>query len=370
MATLTSAKTWIAMRILHLLNYHGDWGSGIVHVAVDLACLQARMGHSVAIASQGGGFEALLGAHGVEVLSMPSPTRFVKGRLSLIVSMPGNVLGFRKLVHQWKPDIVHAHMITSTIVARCAFLRMPFTLITTVHNEFQKSASLMGMADRVIAVSDAVAASMKRRGISAEKISVVRNGPLGSPRHNGVLAPVSLQHPAILTVAGLSVRKGISDLISAFEMLLERVPEAHLYIVGDGPDREIFRAQAERSRASKRIHLEGFQRDARRYMSASEVFVLASHRDPFPLVIPEARACGCAIVATNVDGIPEALDGGKRGLLVEPKDPKALAEALADLLSDTKRLAKWRSLASEDLDWLDASRMAKETLEAYGTGTV
>jgi glycosyltransferase involved in cell wall biosynthesis len=353
------------MRILHLLNVHCDVGIGIVNVAVDLACLQAQMGHSVGIVSRGGDFEELLGSNGVQVFLLPIPVRLERagpvGRLALVKA----IVGLRRLVKTWRPDVVHVHMATGAALVRLSFVRRPFLFVSTVHNEFMRSAALMGLADRVIAVSEAVAEKLRRRGIAARKIFTVCNGPLETPRRSGSPVPLELQHPAILTVAGLYARKGIADLITAFELAGEQVPHAHLYIVGDGPEREAFRSQAQRSRVSDRIHFEGFQPDPRRYMLASEIFVLASHREPFGLVIAEARACGCAVVGTDVDGIPEAMDGGRRGILVAPGSPALLAGALVNLLEDRAQLARWRFLGSQGLDWLHAARMTRETLSVY-----
>jgi glycosyltransferase involved in cell wall biosynthesis len=98
---------------------------------------------------------------------------------------------------------------------------------------------------------------------------------------------------------------------------------------------------------------------------ATDIFVLASHREPFGLVIPEAREAGCAIIASNVDGIPEALDNGQAGLLVPAKDSHALAEALVQLLSDPKNLGEWKNRASQNLDWLNVERVNQETLAVY-----
>jgi glycosyltransferase involved in cell wall biosynthesis len=114
-----------------------------------------------------------------------------------------------------------------------------------------------------------------------------------------------------------------------------------------------------------RICFVGFVRDPRPYLAQSDVFVLASRNDPFPLVIPEAREAACAIVATNVDGIPEGLSGGRAGILVPPSDPPALAAALTRLLRDPQERSLWRRRATEDIDWLRLERVSKETLDVY-----
>jgi glycosyltransferase involved in cell wall biosynthesis len=225
----------------------------------------------------------------------------------------------------------------------------------------------MGWADRVIAVSKAVAQSMARRGIPQNKLRVVNNGTLGSPRTRQLqeYQPMPLQRPAIATVAGMYRRKGIAELIEAFAQIAADFPDAHLYLVGNGPDREMFEAQAQSTAVSDRIHFEGFQSEPQRYLLATDIFVLASHREPFGLVISEAREAGCAIIASNVDGIPEALDDGQAGMLVLPSNSQSLATALSQLLRDPKMLQRWKDQAQQNLQWLTTERVNKETLSVY-----
>jgi glycosyltransferase involved in cell wall biosynthesis len=346
------------MRILHILNDIRNLGNGIINVAVDLACLQARSGHAVGIASAGGEYEALLLEYGVRHFRLEQ-----KRSLSSLIQASWR---YREIINEFQPDIVHAHMMTGVVLAWV--LRRPHTyaLIATVHNEFQHHAVLMGLAERVIAVSQAVANSMVRRGISQEKLRVVRNGTLDSPRRRSLIdSPMTLQHPAIVTVAGMYRRKGIVELIDAFSQIAPMFPNAHLYVIGEGPDRPLFEKQAQNTTVLDRIHFEGFQPQPQRYLFAADIFVLASHREPFGLVLSEARDAGCAIVATAVDGIPEALNAGQAGLLVPPKDCKKLAEALTQLLENPATLHYWKEQAQQNLLWLSVTRVHKETLEVY-----
>jgi glycosyltransferase involved in cell wall biosynthesis len=82
-------------------------------------------------------------------------------------------------------------------------------------------------------------------------------------------------------------------------------------------------------------------------------------------VLAEARKAGCAIVATEVGGIPEVLEGGLAGILVQPKSPANLADALKQLVDDPTLLANWREKASSNLDWLSCRRSAEETVRVY-----
>jgi glycosyltransferase involved in cell wall biosynthesis len=174
-----------------------------------------------------------------------------------------------------------------------------------------------------------------------------------------------VRRPAIVTVAGLLRNKGIQDLISAFALLSRAAPEASLYIVGDGPERSALEARAAALPCADKIHFTGFISDPRPYLLAADIFVLVSYREAFGLVIAEAREAGCAIVASNVGGIPEALDDGQAGILVPPGQPRELADALQSLLGDAHELDKWQTRAVESLEWLSAQRVAAETLDVY-----
>ena len=347
------------MRILHISNSVKRSGNGIINVAVDLACLQARAGHDVSLASAGGHYEGLLAREGVKHLSLDqtrNPATLLRAAVTL-----------RRYLRDNRPDVVHAHMMTGIVLTTLLRFGLRMRVVATVHNEFNRSSIAMGLADRVIAVSDEVARSLRRRGIPARKLHVVANGTIGSPRllPIGSYSPAPIQKPAIVTVAGMSHRKGIGVLIEAFERIARDVPTAHLYIVGEGPERTVFERAADACSARDRIHFEGFQAEPQRYLLASDVFVLASLNDPFPLVISEAREAGCAIVASRVSGIPQALDGGEAGILVAAGDVTELADNLRALLDDPEKLTAWRARSSANTEWLSANRVMRQTLLVY-----
>lgn len=351
------------MKILHILNHVRQTGNGIVNVAVDLACLQAQKKNEVYVASAGGEYVHLLKQHHVKHIYLDQTRR----PLSLFKSAKS----YMEAIQTIQPDIVHGHMMTGILLARLFKPLGHYSLISTVHNEFQKSSTLMGLADRVIAVSDAVAVSMRNRGIKHHKLRVVRNGTLGSPRTKLMheYTPIAIDHPAIVTIAGMYERKGIAELIYAFEKIASCFPDVQLYLVGDGPDREKFERLAQETNVNDRIHFEGFQSQPQRYLLSADIFVLVSHQDPCPLVLIEAREAGCAIVGSRVDGIPELLDGGKAGILLPPKSPDALAEALTQLITSHRLLNQFKNKAKSNLGWLSANRVVEETLKIYSEVT-
>jgi glycosyltransferase involved in cell wall biosynthesis len=345
------------MRIIHVLN-HTFIHNGHVHVAVDLACVQAEMGHDVAIISGGGNFDGLLAQHSVRHIVIDQrrqPLNLLKAALA-----------FDRAFAEFKPDIVHAHMMTSAGLAWPWRKLRGFRLITTVHNEFERSAIIMGLGDRVIAVSDAVKASMQLRGIRGAKLRVVLNGTVGSPRLTSVKPTAArLSRPAIVFVGGLIPRKAVDHLIRAFDVVRPRTPGVTLYIVGDGPNRAEYEALARQLGCGDSVQFCGRASDPRPYLLGCDIFVLASHADPAPLVITEAREAGCAIVATAVDGIPQLLDHGEAGILVPAGDCKALANAIAGLLDDREMLARMRERSRRNLERMSVARVVEETLGIY-----
>ncbi|MDX5934682.1 glycosyltransferase family 4 protein [Acidithiobacillus thiooxidans] len=343
------------MVIVHLTNHVLEIGNGIVNVAVDLACTQSNLGHQVFFLSSGGEYESLLAEHNV----IHVPIVFKKS----LIRLPDMIFSFRRIVKTIQPDIIHAHMMTGALIAKIARLNFHYKLVTHIHNEFQKSARVMSVGDTVIAVSDSVCNSMIKRGINKNKIVVIHNGTLHSPRVHPT-EPIFLQHPALVTVAGLYERKGIRDLIYAFNMLSHDIT-AHLYIVGGGPDKGIFEKLAKDSSRNSFIHFEGFKGQPSSYYQNADIFILASHKDPFPLVLLEAREYGCAIIATNVDGIPEALDYGKSGLLVPTRNPNSLKDSIEYLLLNQTERYNLSCRAQENLTVFTVERMTDDVIDIY-----
>jgi len=345
------------VRILHLLN-HTRRLNGHVHVAIDLVCAQVKLGHTVAIASQGGDFDDLLRRNDVETFMVDHERR------------PGPILKsmvrIGALLRRWRPDVVHAHMMTSAVLATpaCRLTRTP--LVTTVHNEFEKGAILMGLGNRVIAVSAAVAKSMQKRGISPSRLDVVLNGTIGSERMTGRSeVPKALDHPAIVFVGGLHPRKGLPDLLQAFDAVHAQHPAIRLYVVGGGPMAETYAQMAREMASASAITFAGPLDDPYPWMAGADIFVLPSHADPAPLVISEAREAGCAVIATEVDGIPELLDHGRSGILVPSNAPNKIADALRMLVTDPDALRAWRAKSQTDIDNLRIERVARETVAVY-----
>jgi glycosyltransferase involved in cell wall biosynthesis len=346
------------MRVIHLMN-HCAFANGNVHAAVDLACAQAARGDVVCLASAGGEFEPLLAAHGVTHALLDQQSRNPAAVLRMVFQLD-------RLVRRFRPDVLHAHMMTGAVIAAPVSAWAGVPLITTVHNAFERHATLMGVGKLVVGVSQAVADQMAARGVPRHKLRAVLNGTLGAPRRDFFgRQPIALKSPNVVTISAQHDRKGMPDMIHAFEEVARLWPELELYVVGDGPGRPQYEALAATTSAADRIHFLGHLRDTKSFLEAADIFLLASHDEPFGLVLTEAREAGCAIVATHVGGIPEALDHGAAGVMVPPRRPDALAAAVLKLLDNPVDLARQRQAARANLDRWDIDRMAADYHRVY-----
>lgn len=344
------------MRIMHLLNHCGK-ANGHVNVSVDLAVTQSRMGYQVGYSCADGDFMALLKEAGVKLYRVEQPHRSFKGFCRANLQL-------YKAIRDFKPDILHVHMAAQNVMLQ-PYRLFGYKIVTTLHNEFDRSAWLMGRAARVVTVGRNGFDVMRKALVPAHKIRVVQNGSVGSPRLPKTFTIAQMQHPAILTVCGMHPRKGIADLLNAFALVRNNNPDAHLYLAGEGPTLNEYKALAVTLGIEAHTHFLGFCDDPRQYLFAADIFVLASHADPGPLVIAEARNAGLSIIATNVDGIPGMLDDGDAGILIPPKQPEMIAEAIQKLLIDPLLLQSYRALAKRNSEQFVIERVCRDMEKIY-----
>jgi glycosyltransferase involved in cell wall biosynthesis len=346
------------MRIIHLVNQCDRGGN--VHVPVDLACMQSINGHAVVYASAGGRFEDLLERHGVRHERVPQNFRH-----ALVAARgAGRLLA---LCRRFKPDILHAHMMSGAIHGYLASRAVGIPLVTTVHNSFDWHSWLMRLGDHVVAVSRSERDRLLAQGYRASRLHVVLNGTIGTPRAelNSSSGGATLRRPCVTTVCGLEARKGVHDLITAFRLCRVAGSTWHLYIAGDGPQREALERQAAEYGLTERVHFLGYVDNPAAIFSSTDIFVLASHADPCALTISEARHAGCAVIGTSVGGTPEQLEHGRAGRLVEPGKPSELARALTVLMTDHDALVAAKEAARRDLQYFQADRVFSDYLEIY-----
>ncbi|MDX2236151.1 MAG: glycosyltransferase [Hyphomonadaceae bacterium] len=193
------------------------------------------------------------------------------------------------------------------------------------------------IADRVIAVSEGVAADLRTLARLPDRQVVVAYNPVfdetllqkaDAPAHHPWLGDGG--DPIILAAGRLQPQKDFGLLIDAFATLLAQGVAARLLLLGEGPDRAALEARAgAHGLGDDRIAMPGFIDNPLPYMKACAAFALSSRYEGFPNVLVEALACGAPIVATDCPSGPqEILDGGRWGALVPVGDAPAFALAL------------------------------------------
>jgi glycosyltransferase involved in cell wall biosynthesis len=256
--------------------------------------------------------------------------------------VPSALLALYRYLRQERPLIVHAYLIEAGVLGAMAarLARVPFVLTCRryVHafrgQQFRRYRVMTAIMDRcsdvVIAVCEAACEQAIHEGTPAEKVIVVENSvPLTRevpPRGN-----LFNGDPVIGSVGSLHVRKGYRYLIEATPLVLTELPEARFVLVGGGPERPRLEQLAAELGVAGRVQFLGQRTDISDLLPGFDVFVLPSITEGMPNAVLEAMAAGIPVVASRVGGVPEIVQDGETGLLVEPESPSDLACSLVRL---------------------------------------
>jgi glycosyltransferase involved in cell wall biosynthesis len=291
---------------------------------------------------------------------------------------------FAALLRREHFDVLHAHKFGSnlwgTVIGRAC--RVPVVLAhehTWTYEGDPLRVWLDGnvtgrLATRYVAVSAADRERMVNiEGVSRDKVLVipatVHIPSLGGAGHGDLRAELGLgaDTPLIAVVAVLRPQKALSVLLDAHALLLEQIPDAHLVIAGDGACREELEQRGRELALDGKLHFLGRRSDVDSILAAADVAALSSDFEGTPLFIAECMANHTPVVATAVGGVPEVIDDGRTGLLVPRRDPVALADGLARLLSDPVERRRIADEAYRDLHRFTLAAVAARFGELYET---
>jgi glycosyltransferase involved in cell wall biosynthesis len=325
------------LRILHTEASVG-WGGQEIRILTEAQYFQAK-GHEVLIAANAGS-EIVANAprYGVRAMTLPLTHR----------TWP-SVLAIRRLLKEWRPDVINPHSsVDSWLVAlaRLGLKPRPRVVRTrhlsaNVPRNFASRWVYNRGADFVMTTGEAIVDALSADGFMPRaKLAAVPTGidaevfrPGDKAAARGAL---NLPRDKFLfgIVATLRSWKGHSYLLDALKLTDD--PRMHVVIVGDGPQQPNLEIQISTLGLAGQVTMAGRQNDIVPYMQAFDVFVLPSYaNEGVPQALLQAMACGVPVIACPVGGIPECTRGFDSVTLVPPRDADALAGAMKAAVSKT-----------------------------------
>jgi glycosyltransferase involved in cell wall biosynthesis len=275
---------------------------------------------------------------------------------------PGNILRLANIVKREGVDIIHSQGsradFYSRIVAKLATvpvlistIQMPVEgydvtplkrLIYVVLDRFSER-----FVDEFIVVSEKLRKILiYKHKINPEKVITIYNGievdeykpnvEEFRSQESQVRMEFALARdvPVIGAIGRLVWQKGFEYLIEAVPEVSKEYPDAKFLIVGEGPLKSKLKVKSEKLRVEDKVIFTGFRTDIKDILSAIDILVIPSLLEGFPMITLEAMAMEKPIIATNIDGITEQITDGTNGILIPPKDPSAIAQAIIRLIND------------------------------------
>ncbi len=279
-----------------------------------------------------------------------------------------------RLLRRVRPEVVHTHTSKAGVVGRFAawLARVPVVIHTphghifygyygTVTSAIIRLLErlLAKITDRIVTLTDRGAQEHVQYKIAgAEKFATIHSGidliHFRSVQVNPAVKRKELglppEGPIIGTLGRLVPIKGQEWLLKAAPRVLAEFPQACFVIIGDGPMLGELRQLTSQLGIGLRVVFLGAREDVPECLAALDLFVLPSLNEGMGRALLEAMAVGCPVVATCVGGIPDIVADGATGLLVPPRDDRALAEAILTLLRDRSRRAAYGEAARRHVD--------------------
>ncbi|MBI4722301.1 MAG: glycosyltransferase family 4 protein [Candidatus Stahlbacteria bacterium] len=330
----------------------------------------------------------------VNVLPLKSRHDFGRFYFLAFLYLP-QIIKLKRKIQQLNPDILHINTAVvedgQTIIIAGRLARVK-NLINTFHtgqfipytikgvrirliDSFRKIVvrKVISFIKAIIAVSFSTAYEINQKyGVPKEKFKIIYNGIEVSKFNLGYdkqsfRNKVGLDENGFLVtcVSNLHLHKGLNYLLAAIPDVLKEFSDVHFLFVGDGEQRVKLLEQSRSLGIDKNVVFIGKSNNVPSILGASDIFVLPSLWEGFPLVILEAMAAGLPIVATRVGGIPEMITSGEEGFLVDPCNSNALFSAIKKILNDSELAKKMGIQAKLRARNFSVNHMVEKTCELY-----
>ena len=319
---------------------------GIGNYTYNLGSELLGRGHSISVITRGRLQRKETYDDGFRVIRLPCPPVY-----PFHVDVHGILVN--RFLKQWEGrfDLVHAHTPLTPVI------QTSLPLVSTIHTSIVEDNKHTHGWNLTNVMSTLMVSISSRRLIAGQSNAADRitttSGPVRRElaEHYGIDDATVIGNGVnadrfyldgdsderyVLFVGRLDYPKGLPDLLEAAKPVVEK-HDIEFKIAGKGPFRERLEQQAKRQGIADKVSFIGHvyqEQQLRRLYQNATAFVLPSHYEGLPTVLLEAMACGAPVVATTVGGCPEVIEDGTNGLLVPPKEPPALTEAIDTLLTD------------------------------------
>lgn len=273
----------------------------------------------------------------------------------------------RNLVRN-RPDILYTLTVVPNIWGRVfGSLRRVPVIVSGYRSLYPKQHErwLWRLSNRIICNAEVLRETMVRRsGVSRDRVRVIPNAV-----DTDIFRPApdeKAPEPTVVYVGRLVQEKDPMNLVEGFRRTAEQLPEARFRLIGNGSMKPQVEEFVKAHRLESAISIIPGTKDIHAHFHQAWVFALASKQEASANVVIEAMACGLPVVLTRVGGLPELVNHGENGLLVDPHDPTQLAEALTTLLTDdAKRRAMGIKARERVMAHHSLQAMARKTEEVF-----
>ena len=207
----------------------------------------------------------------------------------------------------------------------------------------------------------------KASGLNKDKIALIKGSGVDLDKYS--FKPIPKGRPIISMASRLQKDKGVTEYYEAAKILKEKGVEADFYFIGSLDSNyanEIEKKELIEWKKSNVVNFLGYRDDINMLFHKSTIIVLPSYREGFPKVLQEAAASGRPVIASDVPGCKDAVKNGLTGFLINPRDPKVLAEKISFLLGNKNLLKRMgveaRKLAEREFS---SNKVVKEHLKIY-----
>ncbi|WP_419656764.1 glycosyl transferase, family I [Desulfosarcina variabilis str. Montpellier] len=335
------------LTIIHTES-HRSWGGQEIRVITECLWMKKKGHRAILIASKKSQIYPKAKAAGLDVL----PMSFTN------LTALGDLIRLRGWLKSYAPDVLNTHgnMDAKVGLLAAAGLKVPCVIRSRHHSHpvtpsWYNKLLYRKLSDYIFTsaqcISDQIVNDL---AVDPSKVVTVSSGFV--PPGKMISKPDAMHRLQkefdldpdtrfIGSVAMLSEWKGHRFLIDAFKAICGQFPHHHLMIVGDGAQMQALIERARDHGLADRIHFAGFREDPWPFFRAFDINILASTKnEATSQVLPQAMYAGCPVIGTWAGGIPEVIDHGNTGYLVEPADSVALARAMQMILKDPASAAE------------------------------